>query len=121
MMVGEVVNRRAILPITFVLHDRGRLNIEFVLDTGYTDYITLPTSAVSAMRFPFRHRVSVRLADGSRIEINVHVATIIWHGREIDVPVFATGNTPLLGTALLDACDLTIRFIDGSPVTVSEV
>ena len=121
MMTGQVIGRHALLPVTFRLTDRPDLTIEYVVDTGYTDYLTLPRAAVAAMGLYFLHRIPADLADDSTVEIEVYRASIVWHGREMVVPVLATGRRPLLGTAMLDKCDLAIRFVEGGPVTVEYV
>ena len=52
------------------------------------------------------------------IELNVYAATIVWNGVERQVPVLALGRRPLLGTALLENCELLIQFVEGGLVTV---
>ena len=47
MMTGQVIGRHALLPVTFRLTDHPDLTIEYVVDTGYTDYLTLPRAAVA--------------------------------------------------------------------------
>ncbi len=121
MMTGTVSERHALLPVTFRLPNQLDLTIEFVVDTGYTDYLTLPVAAVTAMGLRFLHRTSADLADNSIVDMNVHHATILWNGAEMDVPVLATGRRPLLGTALLDACELVVQFADGGLATVDSL
>lgn len=120
-MTGSVSNRHVLLPITLRLPSQPDLSIEFVVDTGFTDFLTLPSAAVAALVLPFAHRVTVVLADGSTVELAVHVATILWDGAERDVPVFAMGRRPLLGTALLDGYELVAQFRDAGLVTVDRL
>jgi clan AA aspartic protease len=118
MMTGSVSGRRALVPVTFRLPNQPDLTIEFVLDTGFMGFLTLPPAAVARMSLPFRFRLPAGLADGSRITVAVHVATIVWHGAERRIDVIATGKQPLLGTSLLDGNDLAVRFADGGAVTI---
>jgi clan AA aspartic protease len=118
MISGKVLRLHALLPIIFRLPDKPELSIEFVVDTGFTDQLTLPTEAVAAMGLPLLSRVPVDLADGSTIEIQMHEATIRWDGAERPVRVLAAGRRPLLGTALLDNFDLFVQFREGGLVTV---
>ena len=117
-MIGKVIGRHVTLPVTFRLPGKPDLTIEYVVDTGYTDYLTLPYAAVATMGLRFLHRIPADLADDSTVEIDVYRATIIWHGRVIEVPVLATGRRPLLGTALLDKCHVGIPFVEDGVVTV---
>lgn len=121
MMQGVTQHRQATLPITFRLPGQTDLSLEFVVDTGFTDYLTLPTAAVTAMRLPFLSETGASLADGSSVTIDIHTATILWNGEVRQVNVLATGRRPLLGTALLDDHDLYVRFREGGPLTVTAI
>ena len=115
MMQGSVKDGRASLPITFRLSSQPDFQIEFVVDTGFNDYLTLPPQAISAMNLPQYSNTSVRLADGTETMLSIHSATIVWGEIEIIVPVLAAGVKPLIGTALMDGHHLSIYFqIDGS-------
>jgi clan AA aspartic protease len=118
MMTGSVSGRHALVPMTFRIPNQPDLTIEFVLDTGFAGYLTLPPAAVARLALPFRYRVPAGLADGSRIMVAVHMATVVWHGAERRTEVISTGKQPLLGTSLLDGNDLAVRFADGGPVTI---
>ena len=43
MISGIVVDRHAIVALTFLLANRANFPIEFVVDTGFTDYLCLPS------------------------------------------------------------------------------
>ncbi|WP_309738382.1 clan AA aspartic protease [Chamaesiphon sp. OTE_20_metabat_361] len=114
MMQGRVKDGRASLPITFRLSNQPDFQIEFVVDTGFNDYLTLPPQAISAMNLPQYSNTSVRLADGTETMLSIHSATIVWDETEIIVPVLAAGVKPLVGTALMDGYHLSIYFqVDG--------
>ena len=118
MMAGSVSGRHALVPVTLRIRSQPDLTIEFVLDTGFVGFPTLPPAAVAKLALPFRYRVPAGLADGSQVMVDVHMATIVWHGLERRTEVIATGKQPLLGASLLDGNDLAIRFADGGPVTI---
>jgi clan AA aspartic protease len=115
MIQGRVRDGRASLPITFRLSNQPDFQIEFVVDTGFNDYLTLPPQAISAMNLPQYSNTPVRLADGTETMLSIHSATIIWDEVELLVPVLAAGVKPLIGTALMDGYHLSIYFqIDGA-------
>ena len=120
-MTGNVQGRHALLPITFRRPNQPDLTIEFVVDTGFTYYLTLPPAAVAALGLPFLHRTAADLADDSTVEMAVHTATIVWNGAEQTVRVLATGRRPLLGTALLDGQELVAQSREGGLVTVDDL
>jgi clan AA aspartic protease len=120
-MKGRVEQAHALLPVVFRLDDRGDLTIEFVVDTGYTGALALPTPAIAAMRLPFREETSALLADDTEVILRTHLATILWHGEEIQLSVLAAGHRPLLGTALLEDCALSVQFVEGGLVDVAPI
>ncbi|HET6384925.1 MAG TPA: clan AA aspartic protease [Armatimonadota bacterium] len=120
-MTGGVTGRHALLPIPIRLPNQPDFPVEFVVDTGYTDYLTLPPTAVAALNLPLLHRIPAALADDTTIEVSVHLATILWDGAELEVPVLATGRRPLLGAALLEDFELIVQFRDGGLVTIDRI
>jgi clan AA aspartic protease len=102
MITGKFIDKKIILPVGFLLSKDTILSIDFVVDTGFNGYLTLPVNAVGAMNLPLFSTTITILADGTRAKIPTHIATINWHDRELLVPVLAMGSKPLLGMGLLD-------------------
>jgi clan AA aspartic protease len=121
MMIGSVRARHVLLPVTFRLAGMSDRTIEFVVDTGFTGLLNLPPDIITAMNLPFLHRIPAQLADGSFVELAVHSASIIWKGIEAEARVLATGERPLLGTALLDGSELLAQFREEGLVTVDDL
>jgi clan AA aspartic protease len=120
MMTGQVSGRRALVLVTFRLSGHPDLVIEFVVDTGFAGFLTLPLAAVLTMGLPYQHHTPAGLADDSQVQIPVYEAVIVWEGVERAVRVLAMGKRPLLGTALLDDRELRVIFREGSAVTIGE-
>ncbi|HEY9691725.1 MAG TPA: clan AA aspartic protease [Oculatellaceae cyanobacterium] len=121
MISGIVSNRYATVTIVFRFPHRPDLSIEFVIDTGFTDYLCLPPEAVTLLGLPFKYAMPVNLADNSEVTLPVHEAIILWNGEEREVRVLATGRRPLLGTALLEEHELVVQFTEGGLVTIEEL
>src|SRR5687767_4298415 len=121
MITGTVSGRHVLVPLVVRAPNGQEGAIEFVLDTGFAGFLTIPTAAVGALLLPFLYRIPARLADGSIIVLHVHEATVIWEGQLRDVEVLATGLEPLLGTSLLDSHEVTIQFADGGIVTIESL
>ncbi len=121
MMTGGVRDRHALLPVTFRLPGQPDLMVEFVVDTGFTGELSLPSAAVAALQLPFLHRMPADLADDTTIDLAVHSGSIVWQGAERELRVVATGRRPLLGTSLLDGCELVAQFVDAGLVTIDTV
>ncbi|NJN59290.1 MAG: clan AA aspartic protease [Leptolyngbyaceae cyanobacterium SL_5_9] len=121
MISGIVTDRHAIITLTFLLPSNSTFPIEFVIDTGFTDYLCLPPEAVTLLGLPFLYDLPVNLADDSEVLVAVHEANILWDGEEREVRIFATGRRPLIGTALLNEQELVIQFTEGGLVTLEEL
>jgi predicted aspartyl protease len=48
MIRGKFVDRKVILPVRFSLSQAMIFSVEFVVDTGFNGYLTLPVGAVGA-------------------------------------------------------------------------
>ena len=121
MIVGKIVDGRLVLPVKFCIAEGTDLAINCVVDTGFNDYLTLPTQVVAVMNLPLYTTTLARLADGSQHSIPIHAARIRWDDIEQLVPVLATGIKPLLGTALLQGFCMTVEFIDNGMVKVEKL
>ncbi len=88
MIAGQV---NAFCEAVVRLSVRGFLgveqDVEAVVDTGYTGFLTLPPDLIAALRLPFRRRSSAVLGDGRVAFFNVHEATILWDNELRRIPV----------------------------------
>lgn len=71
MISGIVIDRHAIVSLTFLLVNGSTFPIEFVVDTGFTDHLCLPPEAVNLLRLPFLYNMPVSLADNSSVSLAV--------------------------------------------------
>lgn len=101
---------------------RGFLNVEHqleaVIDTGYSGFLTLPPDLIAALRLPFRRRSSAVLGDGHATLFNVYEAAIVWDGRLRRIPVDASAADPLVGMKLLYGHELTVHVVEGGGVAL---
>ncbi|MEO0015020.1 MAG: hypothetical protein RLZZ535_3409 [Cyanobacteriota bacterium] len=121
MISGLVSNGYATLPVIFRLPNQPNFSMNFVIDTGFTDYLCLPSEPVAVLGLPFLYDLPANLANNSNVLLPVHEAIILWHEKEREIRVLATGRKPLLGRALLDCQELTIQFIEGGLVTIKQL
>lgn len=121
MIQGRMNGLQPQIKVLFRRVNQPDLEIEFVVDTGFEGALTLPPAAVAAMGLPFFQEMDANLADDQSVKADVHVATIVLDGHELDVLVLAMGRRPLLGTALLAGKELVAQFADKGLVTVDDV
>jgi len=95
--------------------------IEAVVDTGYSEFLTLPPGRVGELGLTRKHQGSARLADGSEIAFDVYDAELVWDGQTIAVFVDAAETTPLVGMALLEGHELRIEARAGGRVLIDSL
>jgi predicted aspartyl protease len=57
--------REAVVPLTLVTASGQSVNIDAVIDTGFTGSLTLPASMIAQLGYSFRSRQTIMLGDGS--------------------------------------------------------
>ena len=121
MIVGVVQGREPRIRL-IVRGFRGRQReIEAVVDTGYTGWLTLPPSVIEALNLRWQTFGRGVLADGSLSLFDVYQAKVVWDGRVR--PVFADefDATPLVGMALLRGCEFKMQVRARGKVTIKRL
>ena len=93
-------------------------DVDAVVDTGFTRFLTLPSAMVTELGLGFRGVNRVILADGSETTLDVYDVTVLWDGRPIEVVAYVSDTTPLIGMSLLHRHTLTIDVEDGGRVAI---
>jgi clan AA aspartic protease len=117
-VIGSVSGRQASIELPVRPPNQPTLALEFVVDTGFEGFLTLPPAAVASLQLPFIRTLAANLANDSNVAADVHEAVIVWHGEELTVDVLSLGRRPLLGTSLLDGSEMGIQFADGGLVSI---
>ena len=97
MIVGIVRGREALVRLT-IRGFRGRQQeVEAVVDSGYTGWLTLPPIAIAALNLRWQTSGRGLLADGSVSVFDVYQAKVVWDGRLRRVFVDEFDASPLVG------------------------
>lgn len=121
MITGTVLQRWPTVIITVSSPTGLQSDIEALVDTGFTGYLTLPISTVTALGLPFRSYYTAGLADGSSVRLSLYEAIVLWHGAQRSAFVLATGRQPLLGMSLIYGSRLSLDRADGGAVILDEL
>ena len=108
------------VPLDILGGDGAFRSVSAVVDTGFTGALTLPESIVSELGLDQQDPREITLADGRRQSRPVLRAELLWHGQPIDVLAYMMGEQPMIGTALLSPCRLTIDLWPGGAVIIEE-
>ena len=122
MITGEVTaDREAIVSLPIVGASGEQLKVEAVLDTGFTDHLTLPLAMIAMLQLPYIDSSEFTLADGSTVTMEVYRATVVWDGLDRAIPILAAEGGALAGMSLLYGSRLTLDVVDGGTVTVEKL
>lgn len=115
MIIGRVNEKLEALTTLSIYGAQGEVQeIEVLIDTGYTAYLTLPIAIIAELGLENFATGQLTMADGSKIISELYQATILWDGQPRTIEVDALESEVLVGMALLEGCDLHIHIaVDG--------
>lgn len=115
-MTGVVTDElEAVFSVT-VLGQYGHRLLKGILDTGFTDFLTLAPEVISALGLTYSHAVEGRLANGDIGRFDAYEAEIDWDGSRMAIVVLAANGGPLIGMSLLRGSLLCIEVVAGGEV-----
>jgi len=110
MIAGVVTaDHEAIIPLTIRGPSGRECDIEAVIDTGFSGWLSLPPSVITFLGLPWRRRGRALLADGSDSIFDVHDGTVVWDGRPLRIPVDSAETAPLVGMSVLAGYELNVQ------------
>lgn len=121
-MIRGVLNDRLELTVCIEISngDGSFHPVEAVLDTGFSDDLTLPQEQVARLGLKYVSHTPVTLAGNHEIQVPVHDGYVNWFGRVRRINVLAMEGQPLLGMTLLKDCKITIHARPGGEALIEE-
>ena len=120
MILGRVNDDLdAVIPIE--VHGLERMQVEAVIDTGFTEFLTLPLAVIQQLGFEFVSSEKTTLADAGTIEMDDYRGTIIWDGELREVVATCSDSDPLVGMSMLEGFDLRISVVPGGTVAIEKI
>ena len=95
--------------------------IEAVIDTGFTGFLTVTPAMVAELGLRYRSRGWATLADGSEVPFDIYDVTVLWDGQPVYIEAAAADATPLVGMRLLDRHNLHIEVVAGGRVVIQAI
>ena len=119
-MIQGVVNAayEPVISLAFQGPTGRSPKIAAIVDTGFSEFLTLPPELVNELGLPLVSTASLTLADGSKAGFDMYVATVLWDGRPRQVYAHMSDTVPLVGMRLLDRHSLFIEVEDGGSVLI---
>jgi clan AA aspartic protease len=102
-MIYGVVNLRREATLSLVVGNSNgqRQVIDTVVDTGFSGFLSLPSSIITSLGLPWSASDIVTLGDGSETLFDLYTATVIWDGQYREIYIAESETEPLLGMSLL--------------------
>ena len=121
MIAGTVRDEiELIVPLELVDAADQRQRIDFVLDSGFTGFLSLSSALVRQLGLSSRGIQKGLLADGTASIFRLVTVNVIWNGslRTIEAQIL---GEPLIGTRMLKGCELRAKFELNGEVAISEL
>jgi clan AA aspartic protease len=120
-MIRGVVNARceAVVRLRVRGPSGAVLNVDAVVDSGFTASLTLPATTVASLGLVRQSVGGAVLADGSVHQFDIYAAEVDWDGSWRSVLVSAVGDEVLLGMRLLAGHELRIEVVPGGAVEIN--
>lgn len=119
-MLRGVVNAglEAVVSLTVMGPDAQTREIDAVIDTGFVDYLTLPSDIVSELGLAFSGVLIGVLADGTEKDFQYYDVTVMWNDQPGYIRALVADATPLIGMALLHHHSLHVDVVEGGQVVI---
>jgi len=119
MMYGKVnQNCEATLSIAVGYDNLPKQMVKTIIDTGFTGFLSLPSSVITSLCLPWSFRDFATLGDGSQVIFDMYTATVIWDGEIRNIDVAASETEPLIGMSLLYGFKLEIDAVENGAVVI---
>jgi clan AA aspartic protease len=100
---------------------RHEQEIEAVIDTGYTEWLTLPPSLIASLGLRWETLGRAILADGSERIFEIYSGEVLWDGEVRRISIDEANTEPLVGMALLSGYELKMQVRPGGKVTIKRL
>lgn len=118
----EGVARNSAPRIILTVHgEDDSEDIEFLIDTGCTGFLSLPTSTLDALGAEEEGAAFVSMADGSYRRAMLYRVNVEWNGDEREVQAITLEDQPLLGFQMMQGYHLSIEMSEGGLATMEEM
>jgi clan AA aspartic protease len=101
-----------------LMSQQGMRRIDAVIDTGFTDILTLPRHDVQQLGLTPVASVSAILANGSSVILDVSEGVMLWDGERRTARIHCTEGGGLVGMSLLSGYRLIADIVEGGSVSI---
>lgn len=120
-MIRGVVNARleATIRLRLQASDGSELDVEAVIDSGFTGSFTLPATVIATLGLARQSGGRAVLADGSIQQVDIYAAEVFWDGNRRSVLVMEVGGEALVGMRMLAGHQVRFEVAPGGAVEIT--
>jgi len=120
-VIRGFVNARheAVVPIRVRGPGQSWLDVDAVVDSGFTGSLTLPVATAATLGLARQSGGSAVMADGTLRHFDIYAVEVAWESGWRPVLVSAVGAEALLGMRLLVGHELRIEAAPGGAVEIA--
>jgi predicted aspartyl protease len=119
VIIGQVSADREPVILLRIQNTAGDfVQIPAVIDTGFTEFLTVPPAIIVQLGLPYEGEIPMMLAADIPEDFDQHSAWVEWDGAIREVLALRAEGVALVGMGMLRGYRLTVDGIDGGPVTI---
>lgn len=120
MTSGRVdARRKPFVPVTVLDRLSNPHTIQFIMDTGFTGQLLLPSRYIDRLGLSITEWIDARPATGDFVKVPYAEATVIWRGARRQAEILQLDSEPLLGMEFLCNHRITIDAVANGPVSIT--
>jgi len=119
MIRGLVDDDEARIPLIVI--GNKELEVEAVVDTGFTSQLSLPPSIIRDLGLMWYKIERSVLADGSECVFDVFLSEVVWFGVRRRVTVDEADISPMIGMKLLQGCVVRMEVCREGELTIDKL
>ena len=121
MITGTVKSDEGSIRLTVKGPQGQSREIEAIIDTGYSELLSLPPAIVKNLNLRWRSLDRSTLADGSDCLFDIYEAVVIWDGEARQILIDEADTDPLIGMRLLNGYELKMQVRPRGKITIKRL
>lgn len=121
MITGMVQAREGRIRLRVRGPRRREQEIEAVIDTGYTELLSLPSSLIASLDLRWKTSGRAILADGSERTFDIYRGEVLWDGGFRRILIDEADTDPLVGMTLLRGYLLKMQVRPRGKITITRL
>lgn len=121
MITGMIQAHESRIRLMVRGSQRREQEIEAVIDTGYTEWLSLPLGLIAPLGLRWKTVGRAILADGSECMFDIYRGEVLWDGKVRRILIHEADADPRVGMKLLSGYELKMQIRPRGKVTIKRL